>query len=253
MDMQVFTHEQFSGSLRAIIDEKGEPWFVAKDLAEILEYSETNAMTRKLDDDEIRKIRPEVLTGMPSSFSNNDLTLISESGLYSAILRSSMPKAKVFKRWVTGEVLPDIRKYGVFVTPTTADRMIADPDWAIGLLQQYKKEKEEKAKAMAERDEAVRTKAQISSKREASVMGKLSWQTRWDKEKEEYIAKYGREEYEKDCPVRCGGILFYREGRSPEALTRKLAEKEKAWKEIQKLTKRIQALDDTMRDHRKNH
>ena len=55
MDMQVFTNQEFSGSLRVVVDEKGKPWFVAKDLAEMLGYSETAAMTRKLDDDEDEK------------------------------------------------------------------------------------------------------------------------------------------------------------------------------------------------------
>ena len=76
----------------------GEPWFVAKDVAEILGYSETNRMTSRLDEDESMSAK---LAGM-----NMYSTLINESGLYNAILRSIKPNAREFRKWVTGEVLP---------------------------------------------------------------------------------------------------------------------------------------------------
>ena len=83
-----------------------EPWFVAKDVAEILGYSETAMMTRRLDEDESMSAK---LAGM-----NMHSTLINESGLYNAILGSNKPDAKKFKKWVTAEVLPSIRKYGAY-------------------------------------------------------------------------------------------------------------------------------------------
>ncbi|MEM9424798.1 MAG: Bro-N domain-containing protein, partial [Spirochaetota bacterium] len=88
------------------LEKDGEPWFVAKDVAEILGYSDTQAMTRSLDEDEKGVQTLHTLGG------NQELTLISESGLYSAILRSTKPEAKAFKRWVTHEVLPSIRREG---------------------------------------------------------------------------------------------------------------------------------------------
>ena len=95
----------FNGSaVRTLKDANGEPWFVAKDVADILGYSETAMMTRRLDDDESISAK---LAGM-----NMKSTLINESGLYNAILGSNKPEAKAFKRWVTGEVLPSIRKHG---------------------------------------------------------------------------------------------------------------------------------------------
>ncbi|MDN5388742.1 Bro-N domain-containing protein [Bacillus sp. LB7] len=82
----------------------GEPWFVAKDVAEVLEFSETAQMTRHLDSEEVMSVK---LTGM-----NMNSTLINEAGLYSVILRSRKPEAKQFKRWITHEVIPTIRKTG---------------------------------------------------------------------------------------------------------------------------------------------
>lgn len=98
----------FNGSaVRTLKDANGEPWFVAKDVADILGYSETAMMTRRLDDDESISAK---LAGM-----NMKSTLINESGLYNAILGSNKPEAKAFKRWVTGEVLPSIRKHGGYI------------------------------------------------------------------------------------------------------------------------------------------
>lgn len=91
--------------LRVIDDGKGVPWFVAMDVARQLDYSETEAMTRRLDDDE-KQTRQIV------GFSRRGITLINESGLYSAILGSSKPEAQRFKKWVTSDVLPEIRKTG---------------------------------------------------------------------------------------------------------------------------------------------
>lgn len=106
----------FNGSsVRVVQDDKKEPWFVAKDVAEILGYSETNRMTARLDDDESISTK---LVGM-----NMKMTLINEGGLYSAIIGSNKPEAKAFKRWVTHEVLPEIRKTGAYVhaTPEMTD------------------------------------------------------------------------------------------------------------------------------------
>lgn len=95
-----------------LIDE--DLWFVAMDVAAILGYSETNRMTTRLDEDEIGKIESTVLVGSVNSHARNDMTIINESGLYSAILGSSKPEAKSFKKWVTSVVLPSIRKTGQY-------------------------------------------------------------------------------------------------------------------------------------------
>lgn len=74
--------------------------------------------------------------------------LINESGLYSLIIGSKLPNAKKFKRWVTSEVLPTIRKHGAYMTDNALEQAIANPDFMIGLLQNLKKEKEEKKRLM---------------------------------------------------------------------------------------------------------
>lgn len=85
----------------------GEPMFLAMDIAKALDYAHTERMTTRLDSDEIQ-------THQISGFGNRGVTLINESGLYSAILGSTKPEAKIFKKWVTKEVLPSIRKTGSY-------------------------------------------------------------------------------------------------------------------------------------------
>ena len=104
-DIQIFNFQ--SNEVRVVKDDNGEPWFVAKDVAEILGYSETAMMTRRLDDDESISAK---LAGM-----NMKSTLINESGLYNAVLGSNKPEAKAFKKWITSEVLPSIRKHGGYI------------------------------------------------------------------------------------------------------------------------------------------
>lgn len=91
----------------------GDPWFIAKEIADILGYYDTENMTRRLDDDE------RLNRQFGGSGQNRDMTIINESGLYSAIMGSKKPEAKKFKKWVTSEVLPSIRKTGAYIQPTT--------------------------------------------------------------------------------------------------------------------------------------
>ena len=93
-----------------VTDQNGEPWFIAKDVCDILGFSDTNAGTRHLDEDEKMTVN---LTGI--SPTNPMVTLINESGLYSLILKSRKPEAKAFKKWVTKDVLPSIRKHGGYL------------------------------------------------------------------------------------------------------------------------------------------
>jgi anti-repressor protein len=94
-----------------------EPWFVAKDVCDVLGFSDTNAGTRHLDNDEKMSV---ILTGI--SATNPVATIINESGLYSLIFKSRKPEAKKFKKWVTSEVLPSIRKRGVYLTPEATEQ-----------------------------------------------------------------------------------------------------------------------------------
>lgn len=106
-NLQVF--ENGLGELR-VVQESGSTWFVAKDVAEILEYRDAHSMTRLLDEDE--KGTQKVST--PGG--EQQLSTINESGLYSAIMSSNKPQAKAFKKWVTSEVLPSIRRDGGYMT-----------------------------------------------------------------------------------------------------------------------------------------
>jgi prophage antirepressor-like protein len=100
----------FNGNqVRIMKDDHDEPLFVAKDVADILGYRNASDMTRRLDDEEKGTRKTRTLGGM------QDVTVINESGLYSAILGSNKPEAKAFKRWVTSEVLPSIRKHGGYI------------------------------------------------------------------------------------------------------------------------------------------
>lgn len=104
--VQIFKNEEI-GEIRAI-SKNGQTWFVAKDIAEILEYQDTEAMTRRLDEDEKLNLQ---FVGIGQT---RNMIAINESGFYNAILGSQKPAAKKFKRWVTSEVLPSIMKTGKF-------------------------------------------------------------------------------------------------------------------------------------------
>lgn len=127
--------------VRVITDDVGEPRWVAADVAKILDFSATSAMTRYLDEDE----KGVCLIGTPSG--EQEMTTITESGLYSAILRSRKPEAKEFKRWVTGEVLPSIRRHGAYMTEHTIEQILTDPDTLIKLATDLKAERERRAAA----------------------------------------------------------------------------------------------------------
>lgn len=94
--------------VRVLVDEQGEPWFVAADVARVLGYSEAAAMTRTLDEDEKGLRTTQTLGG------DQQVAVVNEAGLYSSVLRSRIPTAKAFRRWVTREVLPAIRKTGSY-------------------------------------------------------------------------------------------------------------------------------------------
>lgn len=109
-EIQTFSNNHF-GTIRAVRDEDGEPMFVAKDVAVILGYRDAEKLTRRLEEDE-KGTRP---VGTPGG--EQQMAVITEPGLYSAILGSRVPDARAFKRWVTHEVLPALRREGAYEVP----------------------------------------------------------------------------------------------------------------------------------------
>lgn len=101
----------FSGAVVRVVLVEGEPWWVAADVAQALEYTEASKMTRNLDDDEKGLHNVATLGGA------QEMLVINESGLFSAILCSRKPAAKRFKKWVTAEVLPSLRRHGTYTLP----------------------------------------------------------------------------------------------------------------------------------------
>lgn len=117
MELQVFNNAEF-GSVRTTTV-NGEVMFVGKDVADVLGYTNTAKAIRDHVDDEDKLTERIVLSGQ-----NREAIFINESGLYSLILSSKMPNAKKFKRWVTSEVLPAIRKHGMYAV----DDVLNNPD-----------------------------------------------------------------------------------------------------------------------------
>lgn len=149
-DLQIFKNEQF-GSMRTL-EINGEPWFVGKDVAEVLGYSNPrDALSKHVDNED------KATVAIHDGSQNRNVTVINESGLYSLILSSKLPTAKEFKRWVTSEVLPSIRKHGAYMTTETLEKALLSPDYLIRLATALKSEQEQR-KLLEEKNEQQRLK-----------------------------------------------------------------------------------------------
>lgn len=136
--LTVFENPEF-GRVR-VVEGDGEPWFVAKDVCECLDIQNvSDALNKGLDEDE----KGVDIIYTPGG--NQEMSIVSEPGLYSLILRSRKPEAKAFKRWITHDVLPAIRKHGMYATPYTIENMLANPDVIIEALQALKEERKQRA------------------------------------------------------------------------------------------------------------
>lgn len=128
----------YQGSeLRTVVLDN-EPWFVAKDVCDILNHSNSRVAISRLDEDE--KGVSKVYT--PGGYQN--MSVVNEFGLYSLVLTSNLPEAKQFKRWITHEVIPAIRKHGAYMTSETIEKVLTDPDTLIKLATTLKEEKQKR-------------------------------------------------------------------------------------------------------------
>lgn len=139
----------FQGQQVRTVTINGEPYFVGKDVADVLGYNDTNQAVRKHVDEEDKLTRQ-----FDGSGQKRNMTIINESGLYALILGSKLPQAKEFKRWVTSEVLPTIRKHGAYLTDSKIEEVLLSPDTIINLATQLKNERAEKEQLKIELEEA---------------------------------------------------------------------------------------------------
>lgn len=134
--VKIFSNSEF-GNVRVIVRD-GEPWFVGKEVAEILGYGNTRqALKTNVDKEDTNTVH--LMDGNKKG--NPNKTIINESGLYSLIVSSKLPSAKRFKRWVTSEVLPSIRKHGTYLTPAKIEEVLLNPDTIIKLATELKNER----------------------------------------------------------------------------------------------------------------
>lgn len=149
-ELKIFENEQF-GTIRAI-EKDGEPWFVAADVCRALELEDVNKAISRLDEDEGTRIEIPHPQNPEKCMTVN---AVNEPGLYSLVLGSRKPEAKAFKRWITHDVIPSIRKHGAYMTPDTIEKLISNPDTIIQLATALKEE-QEKRKALEAENEAQR-------------------------------------------------------------------------------------------------
>lgn len=135
-DIQIFKNEQF-GQIR-VVERDGEPWFVAVDICGALDIANSRDALTRIDEDEKGVALTDTLGGA------QEVAVVNEPGLYSLVLGSRKSEARAFKRWITHDVIPAIRKTGMYATPATVEAMLANPDTMIQVLQAFKDEREQR-------------------------------------------------------------------------------------------------------------
>ena len=140
-ELQIFT---YNGNEVRTVQHKGDTWWVLKDVCDVLNIENHKDLPKRLEEDEVGRFD---LPHPQSATKKLEMLCINESGLYNVILRSDKPEAKPFRKWVTSEVLPTIRKHGGYMTPETLEQAILNPDTMIKLCTALKDE-QDKNKAL---------------------------------------------------------------------------------------------------------
>lgn len=165
-ELQIFKNNEF-GEIRTVT-KNNEPWFVAIDVCNALELSNPTVVVGRLDEDERTKF----------NLGRQGMTnIVSEYGLYNLILASRKKEAKKFKRWITHEVIPSIRKHGAYMSSEVIEKTLSDPDYLIRLATNLKEEKAKRALAEAqiERDKPkVLFADTVSSSNKSCLVGELA-------------------------------------------------------------------------------
>lgn len=151
--LEVFRNDEF-GSVRTVIID-GEPWFVGKDVALALGYGKgkslANAVAAHVDTED------KGVTEMMTPGGIQKMTIINESGLYSLILSSKLPSAKKFKRWITAEVIPSIRRHGIYMTDTMLDAVIDNPNIIGRIVEKLNADRQAKHNQVKQLEGALKT------------------------------------------------------------------------------------------------
>ena len=170
-DLKIFNNEEF-GRIRTIVDENSEPWFVGKDVAKALGFTNTRDAIRTHVFEEDKGVDlVDTLGG------RQKMTMINESGLYALVFGSQVEDAKKFKHRVTSEVLPAIRKHGAYMTDGVIERTLTDPDYLIMLATNLKEEKAKRALAEAQNEKnkpKVLFADTVSASSRSCLMGELA-------------------------------------------------------------------------------
>jgi anti-repressor protein len=147
-NLQLFSFNE--NEVRIWTDENGDPWFVLIDICKTLELTSSTKVQNRLDPDGVNQIQ------VIDSMGRNQLTtIVNEPAMYEVIFRSDKPEAATFRRWVTKEVLPAIRKQGAYLTDKRVEEIISNPDTVILLANQVKAERIEKLKLKAQAESLI--------------------------------------------------------------------------------------------------
>ena len=175
-NIQIFKNEQF-GEVRIIMNENNEPLFCLADVCKVVELTNPSSVKQRLDKEDVQVIDLHALKPDFEIIGNSMATFINETGFYEVLLFSSSNKVKPYRRWITHEVLPAIRKYGIYATDITIEKLLANPDFAIQALQNLKEERQKRIEAeqkVAEATPAIAFTNAVQSANSSCLIGELA-------------------------------------------------------------------------------